>query len=197
MDLPPRFGSCDLGQRLSLVARLQCWDFDHEAHLLVSVHEGTNFLASGLLEGTGDTFTLLNVFFQKQFPVPVLVIDEHSHVFRHDRPSWSSMHDVIELCAGFGGMHQGMSVMGFRPTVAVDFNDRFLKLYGQQCDAHLVCGDVNHFSTVEQIWKASKGWTRPSLLVLAGYSFNCLLPSGSCGGVGMCPTSGRKCFCEG
>jgi len=157
MDLPPRFGSCDLGQRLSLVARLQCWDFDHEAHLLVSVHEGTNFLASGLLEGTGDTFTLLNVVFQKQFPVPVLVIDEHSHVFRHDRPSWSSMHDVIELCAGFGGMHQGMSVMGFRPTVAVDFNDRFLKLYGQQCDAHLVCGDVNHFSTVEQIWKASKG----------------------------------------
>jgi hypothetical protein len=128
LDFPPCFADCHPGQRLSLVAKLKCWDFDQEAHLMSTVHAGFPFLATGLLEGVGECFSLFNAEFRKQFPIPVIAIDSFTKVLRHDRPSWTSLHDVVELCSGFGGMHQGLSAMGFRSVVAVDCNERFLCL---------------------------------------------------------------------
>ena len=58
---------------------------------------------------------------------------------------------------GFGGMHQGMAALGYRPVVAVDSNERMLKLYGNQCEATQVLGDVNDLSTLQKVWKAGKG----------------------------------------
>ena len=157
LALPPRFADCSPGQRLSLVARLQVWDHEHDAHAMVSTHENNRFLLNGLLDGTGDTYSLVNVEFRKKFPVPCLALDEFSQVFRHDCPSWDAMHEVIEMCCGFGGMHQGMAALGYRPVVAVDSNERMLKLYGNQCEATQVLGDVNDLSTLQKVWKAGKG----------------------------------------
>ena len=157
LDLPPVFRCCDEGQRISLVASLQCWDSNHDAHLLISKHEGAKFHLTGLLEGIGSTFSLVNAQFRKQFPLPWLVLDEQSHVFRHDPPSWHTIHEVIELCSGFGGMHQGMSAVGFRPVAAVDMNERMLGLYGMQCGAERIVGDVTQVDTLVKLWSVSKG----------------------------------------
>ena len=81
LDLPPVFRCCDEGQRISLVASLQCWDSNHDAHLLISKHEGAKFHLTGLLEGIGSTFSLVNAQFRKQFPLPWLVLDEQSNGF--------------------------------------------------------------------------------------------------------------------
>lgn len=125
LDLPPCFGTCLEGQRLHLVAKLVCWDGEHESHLMTSVHDGSRFSLTGMLEGCGETFSLVNAEFRKQFPLPWIVLDDSSSVFRHDKPSWDAMHEVIELCAGFGGMHQGFSALGYRSVAAVDSNEGF------------------------------------------------------------------------
>ena len=157
VDFPPSFASCVEGSRLTLVAKLDVWDMGHDAHRLTSMHEGIPFFLTGLSDGDGHSYTLVNAEFGRQFPVPWIVIDEASHVFRHNQPSWDSLHQVVELCAGFGGMHQGMAALGFSPVVAVDANDRMMKLYGDQCDAMQVIGDVTQLSTLIQLWPVSKG----------------------------------------
>lgn len=157
LDLPPCFGTCLEGQRLHLVAKLVCWDGEHESHLMTSVHDGSRFSLTGMLEGCGETFSLVNAEFRKQFPLPWIVLDDSSSVFRHDKPSWDALHEVIELCAGFGGMHQGFSALGYRSVAAVDSNERILKLYECQSDAHCIVGDVSDVSTMIQVWKHAKG----------------------------------------
>ena len=113
LRLPVAFGECSEGQRINLVGKLRCWDPAHEVHWLSSVSDGASFIASGLLDGSGEVYSLLNVEFRKQFPIPVVCLDEKSVSFKHYRPSWESMHEVLELCSGFGGMTQGLLTAGF------------------------------------------------------------------------------------
>ena len=126
LDFPPKFGDCSIGDRFNVVARLQCWDTTHDCHVFTSTHENVNFLATGLLDGSGDLNSMVNVEFRQQFPIPAVRVDNSSHVLKHGRPSWDSLHDVVELCAGFGGMTQGLLTSGFRTVAAVDFNEKFL-----------------------------------------------------------------------
>lgn len=142
LELPVTFGECGIGSRINLVARLKCWDPSHEAHWLSSNHDGVSFLACGLLDGSGDTYSLLNAEFRRQFPVPLVCLDEKSHVFKHYRPTWESMNEVVEMCAGFGGMTQGLVAAGFTSVAVVDFNDRMMNLFGKQCEADQVVGDA-------------------------------------------------------
>ena len=157
VELPPSFRDCQVGQRINVVAKLRVWDPCHDSHLFWTSHDNVSFLASGLIDGSGDVYSLLNAEFRRQFPIPVLQLDDHSKVLRHDRPSWNSLHEVVELCAGFGGMTQGMLTSGFRPVVAVDFNEKMMHLYGQQSQADRITGDVNSLSTLKKIWDLSKG----------------------------------------
>ena len=129
LEFPPSFASCVEGNRMTFVAKLDVWDMEHEAHRMTSMHEGVSFYLTGLLDGDGHSYTLVNAEFRKQFPVPWVVMDDSSRVFRHDQPSWQSLHQVVELCSGFGGMHQGMTALGFGPVVAVDANEKMMKLY--------------------------------------------------------------------
>ena len=157
LELPISFGSCSPGHRIHLVGRLQCWDASHDSHLMSAVHDGSTFHACGLLNGPGEVFSLMNVEFRKQFPIPMVKIDDRSHVLCHDRPSWNSMRDLIELCSGFGGMSQGMLTSGFVPAVGVDFNAKMTRLYGVQCSAPTITADVNDLSTLMQIWNVAPG----------------------------------------
>ena len=67
-------------------------------------------------------------------------------------------------------MSQGMMTMGFTPSVAVDFNDKFLKLYDIQGDATLIHGDVNELSTLLRIWDSSKSGTLAAGFACQPYS---------------------------
>ena len=107
LELPAGFGSYVPGQRINLVAKLQCWDPSHDGHWMTAVHDQTSFMAWGLLDGSGETFSLLNAEFRKQWPIPVIAVDAKTCIIKHYRPTWDSLHDVVELCAGFGGVRKG------------------------------------------------------------------------------------------
>ena len=166
ISLPTSFGTCEPGERLNLVGRLQFWDSTHDAHRMTAVHDGTCFLLSGLIEGGGETFSLLNAEFRRQFPIPFVALDSKSHVLAHDKPSWDGLHSVVELCAGFGGLSQGLAAAGFHTSVAVDCNEKFLQLYAKQGNADCLLGDVNDVETVPKLWQLSKG----SNTIAAGYA---------------------------
>jgi len=157
LGLPNKFGNCDTGMRISLVGKLILFDPAHDAHLCKAEHDGSLFHVSGLLDGTGEMFSFMNVTFMRQFPVPLIGIDEGSAILRHDAPSFASLYGVIELCSGFGGICQGMSTSGFFPVAAVDQNERMLKLYDVQNQTELIAGDVCKLSTLLQVWKVAKG----------------------------------------
>ena len=155
--LVPTFADRLPGERLSLVGQLKCWDSAHDAHLFNSLSDGISFLAVGLIDGSNDSYTLMNALMKSQHPRPILVIDEETRVFRHEPPSWDSICAVIELCSGFGGMAQGISACGFHSVVAVDFNEKMCQLYERQSDIPTIAGDVNDLETVCKVWHVAKG----------------------------------------
>ena len=67
------------------------------------------------------------------------------------------MCEVVELCAGFGGMSQGMAAVGFTPVFAVDVNERMLQLYRKQCPVETLVADITKAETVSKIWRLSHG----------------------------------------
>lgn len=166
LDYPIDFGSCCPGKRIHLVGRLQCWDPSHDAHRFVAVHNGAPFLVHGLLDGVAERFSFMDAMFKSQWPVPVIVVDSQTFVMKHETPSWTSLHDVIELCAGFGGMSQGLLTAGFNTRVGVDANFRMSKLYEAQGNCPTVTGDVNELSTLLKVWDIAGG----SGTVAAGFA---------------------------
>ena len=166
LELPSSFGSYHQGQRIHVVADLKCWDPCHECHRFRACHNGIDFVATGLLGGEGERFSLINAEFRRQFPIPCLGIDEHTTVMKHQIPSWDSLFQVIELCAGFGGVAQGLSTSGFHTVLAVDSNPKMTQLYQLQSNAEVITGDVNDVSTLLKIWDVAMG----ANTIAAGYA---------------------------
>lgn len=154
---PHKFADCPTGARMNVVARLHCWDGEHGAHLFQAMNGRVFFLADGLIDGSNEVFTFLQVMLKCQYPMPVLVIDEKSKVFEHEPPSWDAIHAVVELCSGFGGMAQGIAACGFHTVLAVDSNERMCDLFAKQHDVDTVVGSVNDLETVQKIWHHAKG----------------------------------------
>jgi len=145
------------GSRLNIVGHLKCWDSSHERHLFISRSDKVNFYVEGLIDGSNEVYTFMHGLMKQQYPKPILVVDEATKVFQHEPPSWDSLHAVLELCAGFGGMSQGISACGFHTVAAVDFNEKFCQLYKKQHDVETVVGDVCSMETVCKIWHLAKG----------------------------------------
>ena len=122
-----------------------------------SCFDKVTFRLQGLLNGSFEKFGLMNVRFQQQYPSPILVLEDDSHVFQHCSPTWSSLRDTIDLCSGFGGFCQGSTASGFYTRVAVDFNDRMLELFSKQCNSEVILGDVCLLSTMVKVWDVAKG----------------------------------------
>ena len=156
-NLFPTFAETLPGERLNVVGTLRCWDSSHDAHLFTSASDGVTFLVVGLIDGSSPSYTFMHATMKMQYPFPVVVLDEDSRIFRHEPPSWDSIYAVIELCAGFGGMSQGLTACGFHPVLAVDFNEKMCQLYEQQCNVPTIVGDVNDLDTVCKVWHFAKG----------------------------------------
>ena len=154
---PPTFASCPPGARINVVGRLKCWDSSHEHHLFQSMNDKVTFQAVGLIDGSTELYTFMNATMKSQYPMPVVLIDDQTRVFRHEPPSWDSVHAVVELCAGFGGMSQGLSASGFHTVAAVDFNDKMCHLFSKQCEAETIVGNVTDLDTVCRLWHVAKG----------------------------------------
>ena len=158
---PMKFAEQSVGGRISVLSKLKCFDPSHEAHLMEAEVDGVSFHLTGLIDGSFVNYSLMNVLFKQHYPTPVLVVDHDSVAFHHPSPTWTSLHETIDVCAGFGGFSQGSSACGFYTKVAVDMNDRMIHLFSKQCNSETIVGDICQLSTLLKIWDAAKGGLHP------------------------------------
>lgn len=156
-SFPMTFADHAVGEKVSLVSKLCCFDPCHEAHIMEALYDKVTFKLHGLLDGSHERFSLMNVRYQQQYPTPILALEHDSHVFQHGPPTWTSLRDTIDLCSGFGGFCQGSTACGFYTRVAVDFNDKMVNLFSKQCNSETIVGDVCSLSTIAKIWDVAKG----------------------------------------
>ena len=141
------------GERISCVASMVTFDGSTVNHLMSTVIGKELFSFSGSVPQGRLTYSLLNVRVARPVPRPLLVADEESHILHHDACSWESVREVIELCAGYGGLGQGLLSTGFSPQVACDVNPLMTGLYQRQMPIHTVTGDITKLSTVAALWE--------------------------------------------
>ena len=163
---PMELSKVDLGCVTDLVCYVKVFDPNQTAHLLISRADGVAFLFDGMLDDGFTSFTLFNVTLEKFYPVPLVVASKDSTVMGHHKLSWDSLHSVVDLCAGFGGLSQGAEAGGFDITVAIDQNQLMLELHGKMHDAHRICGDIGDRSVVHEAWRHSRG----AAVVSSGFS---------------------------
>lgn len=151
------FGGILEGSPISLVCKMKIFDITHERHIMVADHTEVTFGFSGLLDFGHDSYTLLDAEFVKQFPVPLVKATHETKVMYHDLPSWHILHELIDVCSGFGGMSQGAHAGGFFVKVAVDHNSRMLSLFQKQFNCDVVVGDVGCHDVMFNTWHAARG----------------------------------------
>ena len=154
---PMEFGSIPTGSSMNLVCKMKIFDISHERHLLFTDPQGVQFAFTGLLDYGHDSYTLLDVELVKQFPNPHVVATSATRVMYHDLPSWNKLHNIIDVCSGFGGMAQGSHAAGFFVQVAVDHNAKMLSLFQKQFNCDVVHGDVGSHAVIYDTWVASHG----------------------------------------
>jgi len=162
MDLP----SANIGDIFDLVGKVLVFDIGHSSHLLQVRGGDLKFNYEGLLTGEFHSFTLFNVRLSKQFPVPVVSATKDTMVLGHQVPTWDSLHSVIDLCSGFGGLAQGSTGAGFEVVTAVDQNEHMVSLHAKASEAVGICGDFGSQSVLMDIWKVSRG----AAVISSGFS---------------------------
>ena len=141
-SFPMDWSTINNGSAMDLVCRVRVFDMDHDNHLMEQVPSGKRFFLSGLLEAGCDSYSIFDAILDAQFPVPRLSLCPKSSVLGHREVTWDSLFSVVDMCCGFGGMSQGILPGGFHSTVAVDQNEKMVKLFSTVHDVPTVVGDV-------------------------------------------------------
>ena len=175
---PMNLAQVDIGQQFDLVCTVKVFDPEHAGHLLVSRSDSVPFLYEGILDGSFPCFTLFQVSLKKSYPIPVVVACKDTVTMGHHSPSWESLHTLVDLCSGFGGLSQGAEAAGYEVSVAVDQNQLMLDLHSKLHDAHCICGDIGDRSVIHQTWKHSRG----ASVVSSGFSCQPFSRLGDCKG---------------
>ena len=144
------------GERVDLVCSMKVFDYAHSAHLM-KLSSGCMFHLDGLIDDGFEAYTLFGALMGNQFPIPMVRLDDKSKVLTHTKPSWNSLHSLIDICAGFGGLAQGAIASGMHVAVAVDHNQAMLDLYSKVSDVPKVCGDFGQKDVLFSIWQHAKG----------------------------------------
>jgi len=154
---PMDWSELDQGSNLSLVCKTLLFDVEHERHVMVAFPSKKKFHLTGLLEAGFESYTLFDAKLVTQFPVPLVALSSASSVLGHKEVTWDSLMSVIDMCCGFGGFSQGILPCGFHTSVAVDHNDKMLRLISNVSNVPLVLGDVGDKATICMTWKESQG----------------------------------------
>ena len=151
------FGCITDGGYIDLLCKMKIFDISHGKHVLVTEPNGISFVYTGLLEYGHEAYTLLDAELVRQFPEPHVRASRFTRVMHHDPPSWDKLHDLIDVCSGFGGMAQGAHAAAFFVKVAVDHNSKMLSLFQTQFNCDVVLGDAGAHEVMYNTWHASRG----------------------------------------
>ena len=156
MDIFTELGCVTNDQSFAVVAKLVCYDHSNVGHLMETIPGKERFLFDGLIEYGFESYTMLDARLVMAFPKPIVTLNQKGVILTHDKPTWEGMYTVIELCAGMGCMGMGSLSAGFRPTIAVDHNLKFLELYEMHAPVHTIHGCIGSNDTVRSIWKRQR-----------------------------------------
>eukprot|EP00435_Cladocopium_sp_Y103_P030791 s118_g7.t1 len=152
VSLHPDWVQLRKGDKVDVVATMVIYDSIQQNHLMSDLVSRTLFTYHGELPKGMITYSLLHMEVWQPLPRPVLFNAVGSHVLHHQGCTWDSIHEIIEICAGVGGLGLGSMACGFIPMVACDTNDLFLDLYRKHLPIPTVCGDVNDVEVVAKLW---------------------------------------------
>jgi len=158
--------SARIGDVFDLVGKVLVFDIGHNSHLMQARGGDLKFHYEGFLTGEFHSFTLFNVRLSKLAPLPAVTATKDTFALGHQVPTWESMHSVIDLCCGFGGLAQGATAAGFEVVTAVDQNERMVSLHAKASEAVGIIGDFGKQSVIKDIWKVSRG----AAVVSSGFS---------------------------
>ena len=74
-SFPMTFADHAVGEKVSLVSKLCCFDPCHEAHIMEALYDKVTFKLHGLLDGSHERFSLMNVRYQQQYPTPIVALE--------------------------------------------------------------------------------------------------------------------------
>ena len=153
-DYAPDITNLLVGRLICVVVSPVCLDQHDGIHRLATIPTGSHCRFKGTLEKGMASYSLLRVKVVEATKIPLLVPVDQTVVLGHSHATWDDSLTVIELCAGMGALGQGALSAGFRSKAACELRGTIATLYEQQCDAHMVIGDIRDFSTVEALFKA-------------------------------------------
>ena len=159
-------GWLDLGSQCCVFADLVMFDPLGVQHVMTCQPRGQRFHFEGTIEYGHSHYSLVDVTVVQTYPHVVLKQVTGSHVLHFDQPSWFTLHSVIELCCGVGGLGNGSMAAGFPPVLAIDTNPRMTKMYRGHSAAATITGDINDTETIVRAWE-----TQPhAAVVTSGFS---------------------------
>ena len=126
---PMEWSELDQGANIHLVCKMQIFDYDHDRHVMEVFPTKQQFYLSGLMDAGFDWYTVFDATLVSQFPVPTVSLNPSSCILGHKKVTWESLMSVIDMCCGFGGFSQGILPCGFQTSVAVDHNEKMVKLF--------------------------------------------------------------------
>ena len=150
-ELVADFGFIEHGAKCCVVGKLLMFDPLGISHVMVT-SGGQHFHFEGKLEYGHASYSLLDVTKTQSFPHAVLQ-QRDGYVLHFDQPSWFTLHSVIELCAGVGGLGSGAMAAGFPPVLAIDANARMTGMYASHSAATTLTGDINDTMTIVHAWQ--------------------------------------------
>ena len=160
------FGLIPNGGFVDTVCHVKVFDVEHESHLMVNKLTDQVFIYAGYLDDGYHCFTIFDACMKQQYPCPLVCPTKKTTVLGHRRPTWDSLHTVIDLCAGFGGLTQGSIAAGMEVSVAVDHNRPMVDLHSKASCAHHICGDFGRKEVLTEIWKHAGG----ASVITSGFS---------------------------
>ena len=172
--------SIPLNDVVNMVGKVLIFDIEHTSHVMETRTGDARFIYEGFLSGGFHSFTLMNVCLTKQAPVPILSATKDTVTLGHQVPTWESLHSVIDVCCGFGGMAQGATAAGFEVVVAVDQNPHMVSLHSKVHEAFGIVGDVGSQQTIAAIWQHARG----ASVLSSGFSCQPFSRLGDCRGEG-------------
>ena len=140
-----RLSRISAGKRITLVAQIDIHD-NTLGHLCTGLLTKQQFRLQCELDDSINRITIVNAIVTHPRG-PVLEIDQHAAILKHQAVTGSSLQQLVETCVGLGALGQGASKAGWTVQVGNDQSEKFCD-HLANLQKQVVCGDICNLQTV-------------------------------------------------